>query len=399
MKSKCNFLYKTHFLIALSCVGSVVFAEDSTQSSESTFKNNAVLYGFVRFDTVYDIKGQSNDDWASFLMTQPLSNGSNDHQIYMTARTSRLGVMGTLNDTVKYNLEGDFEGPAGDYNTGVRPSTLGTNSVGFRLRQAYLETHGWLFGQTWTNAADLASMPETVEFNPNLTASAIRQAQIRYTSPNWSGSTLSFSLENPSSYAYSQQNNFSYDVNRVPDFITRYNYGDKWGHIAGIGVVQQYAVNDGVSSRSAIGNLVGLAGNVNIESDNLVFGVFRGNGAGRYQWGSLLQGAVDTGTSISEFKTVSEHIGYTHKWNEIIRSNIVYSGMKFDNNPNGALIAANLPYITNNHSLYEFEINTFYKIDKGVEAGIEYEQGKRKDANGLVLGDESRINFMAMANF
>ena len=112
-----------------------------------------------------------------------------------------------------------------------------------------------------------------------------------------------------------------------------------------------------------------------------------------------MQGAVDTGTSISEFKTVSEHIGYTHKWNEIIRSNIVYSGMKFDNNPNGALIAANLPYITNNHSLYEFEINTFYKIDKGVEAGIEYEQGKRKDANGLVLGDESRINFMAMANF
>ena len=358
------------------------------------------LYGFVRLDATLDLKGSNGDagDWGGFIMTQPIDGSAEAKKkgdTYLTARTSRLGVKGKLGDSaVGFKLEGDFNGTTAE---AARPGQLGTNSTGFRIRQAYLDYNGWLAGQTWSNFEDLPSLPESVQWNPPLTAAAPRQPQVRYTFDLGSGSSVSLALENAQSFSFSPN-----DFDRGLDFTGKWSLFTNWGHVSLRGVAHQYRVNDGTTSRSTTGHLLGLSGSVNLPTGRLVYGLFEGDGAGRYQWGSLLEGAVDTGTDISKFKSKAFHLGYTHNWTSSIRSNIAYATVRFDDNPNAI---SNL----HNKSVSQAILNTFVGIAKGTEVGVEYSDGRRKLMTPVVdpaanplgrdTGRESRINLMVTAAF
>lgn len=396
MQKTDNYRLSALLLAMISTTGAAV-AQDKAAGDSAT------LYGFVRLDGIYDLKAQSTGDWGSFLMMQPGSNAPKGGT-YMTARASRLGVKGAIaGGTVKYQLEGDMNGTDADMNQNAHPGTLATNSTGFRLRHANIQTGNWLFGQTWSTAFDGASLPETVEFNPGLTAVAIRQPQVRYTSDFGQGASLSVAAENPAvnaADAVTLNGDGVSNKNKHPDFTARYSKYADWGHVSVFGVTRKYTRDDGTTSTSANGSLLGLGGSVTAPSGRFVYGATSGNGAGRYQWGSLLQGATLVGNDIKTFKTTGFHVGYTHNWAGGVRSNIAYASFKFKNDAaiNG------LGGITNTKNMTQMQLNTFFPIAKGVEAGVEYETGKRDDiaTTGVVTksaGKESRINFAVVSSF
>ncbi|MEP6501703.1 MAG: DcaP family trimeric outer membrane transporter [Betaproteobacteria bacterium] len=358
------------------------------------------LYGFVRADATYDIASSNGDagDWGSFLQTQPIDGSAtaNKHgDTYITARGSRFGMKGQIGDGgVNFKLEGDFNGTTAESG---RPGQLGTNSTGFRIRHAYIEYAGFLVGQSWSNFEDLPALPETVQFNPTLTAVTPRQPQIRYTA-KLSGSELSVALENAQSFTQSGN-----DFDRGTDITAKWTTGGDWGHVSLRGVEEQYRTDTGSTRHSTTGYEAAVSGAFNIGSTGrLVYGLFYGDGGGRYLWGSLLEGAVDTGTNISKFKSRAAHVGYTQSWTSNLRSNFVYSTIRFSDNPNAV---ANF----HNKQLDQFHVNLFSGVAKNTEIGVEYADGRRKLMNpavdatdnpeGRSTGHERRINLMLQANF
>lgn len=370
--------------------------------------SNIKFYGFVRFDGTHDLKSSNNSsfsDWASFLQTQPIGGTANALQTggtYLTARTSRFGFDGKLaGGAVGFKLEGDFNGTTSEGET-TQPGRTGNNGTGFRIRHAYIEMKNWLVGQTWSNYEDFASLPETVQFNPTLTASGPRQAQVRYTF-NLPSSQVSIAVENAGSFMYQEGINTpaeSYDK-RV-DMTARWTKSGDWGHVSARVASVDYNTTYGSNKHSARGYQAGLSGSATVPTGKFVYGLFTGNGGGRYAWGSLLQSAVDTNQGISLFKTHGHHAGYTHNWSGTLRSNLAYSKIDFSDN---AHAVANI----SNKKLSQIHANLISNIAKNTELGVEYAYGKRMLMNptmdflqnplGNNMGIEKRLNVALTSTF
>ena len=150
--------------------------------TDSTIK----FYGYTQLDATVDFSGRTPDyedyDWATILPAVPGDKTPYGKrakpQLYLTARTSRFGIQTSTPSklgNVGVKLEGDFNGP-----TGFQSETY-TNSVVFRLRQAYGTVGNLLVGQTWSTFLDFGAAPDTVDFNGPGTLALVRNPQIRYT--------------------------------------------------------------------------------------------------------------------------------------------------------------------------------------------------------------------------
>lgn len=352
------------------------------------------IYGYAQLDATHDFKGRTgdinNNDYASVIFVQPFDNGANGNarkgQTYFTARTSRLGVMTstpTPAGALTAKLEGDFNSP------NQFQGELGPNGMNFRLRHAYGELGRWLVGQTWSNFLDLRSYPETVDFNPPGSVGLLRHPQVRYT-VGVGGATLSMSVENPQSLT------FANDFDRTPDFTLRLAKGGDWGHVSAQAATLEYR-ND---NRSKRGYAVGIGGSVMLGGDTLAWGLQGGDGIGRYMFNSILQGAIDTGTTIRTWRASGWNLGYTHVWNPAVRSNLVLSQTRFgsDAAANTAQRALGNVDLFPNKAIDQVSVNTFWGVAKNTEIGLEYSYGKRLTFNNEV-GTQNRINATAHYNF
>jgi DcaP outer membrane protein len=383
MKKFCSTLVATGLMLPL-----VAFANEPSSLQSD---NNIKFYGFVRFDGTHDLgsNNTANGDWASFLQNQPIE-GSNDAMkrggTYLTARTSRFGFDGKLaGGAVGFKLEGDFNGTTAE---GGQTGRAANNGTGLRIRHAYVEIQNWLVGQTWSNYEDLAGLPETVQFNPSLTAAAPRQAQVRHTF-NLPASQLSFAIENGGSFVSevvsSPISNSNFD--KGVDVTARWNKSGDWGHVsARMASVGYSTTKDGVTN-SARGYQAGLSGSTVVSTGKFVYGAFTGKGGGRYAWGSLFQGAVLTNDGISLFKSNGSHVGYTHNLSGTQRSNFAYSVVNFANNTNAVADVSN-------KKISQMHVNLISNVAKNTELGVEYAYGKRMLMNptGNSYGIEKRIN-------
>lgn len=365
----------------------------ASEGSPLQSENNIQFYGFVRIDGTHDL-GVSNaksGDWASFLQTQPIErtvDANNRRGTYLTARTSRLGLDGKLaGGDVGFKLEADFNGTTSENG---QPGRASTNGTGLRIRHAYVEIQNWLVGQTWSNYTDLAGLPETVQFNPSLTAAAPRQAQVRYKVklPN---SHLSFALENGGSNTSDSGNT---DFDKSVDVTARWTSSGDWGHISAQIASVGYSTIKNEAPNSARGYQAGVSGSTVVPSGKLVYGALTGNGGGRYAWGSLLQGAVLTTSGISLFKSNGFHVGYTHNWSGTQRSNFAYSVVNFSNHRNAI---AN----QSNKKLAQMHVNLISGVAKNTELGVEYTYGKRTLMNPTAAnyGVEKRFNLALTTMF
>lgn len=379
--------------------------------TDSTLK----LYGYVQLDTTFDFNGRDpnveGDDYATILATVPLNSSAEakikDKQLYLTARTSRFGIQtntptGVGPVTVK--LEGDF-------NTGnILQGQNFTNSMIFRLRHGYgqidTKAGSFLVGQTWTNFIDLASYPDVVDFNGPGSLALIRQPQFRYTATLAPNISLAVAAENAPGI---DDNDYAIDlgalgapnigpgrtIQTIPDFTAALSASGGWGTASVRGVTRQVKRADSATDPTRTYSKQGYGGQVagafKLGGDTVVaMGVY-GSGLGRYLLNSALtvgsRGMIDVNgnTDLVAVESGAYHVGYTHVWNPMFRSNLVWS-QTFVQNPKEKGI--DFSNSGTNRRMDQVFVNTFWTVAKTVEFGLEYEWGRRIQYNDL----EGRMN-------
>jgi hypothetical protein len=359
--------------------------------TETTLK----FYGYVQLDATYDVSGRIGDienyDYASIVAVQPLNGSANAKETgktYLTARTSRFGIQSstpTEHGPLATKLEGDFNAP-----NGYQGQTF-SNSYAFRLRHAYGTLGALLVGQTWTQFLDLASAPDTVDFNGPGSLALVRQPQVRYTFGLAEGSTLGLALENSRNGG----------VGHLPDVTAKLATGGSWG-TAGLGVVtNQYRYSKASSSTPRSGTKQGygvaLSGSAKLGADTLVGLVAGGDGIGRYLFNTAAGQftGTDADGNLKLWRVVGYHVGYTHAWSGAFRSNLVWSQTFFVKNgiavPDGPVADdEGTGSFAANKRIDQAFVNTFWGFAKNAEVGLEYEYGRRKTFDGQT-GKEDRI--------
>jgi hypothetical protein len=164
---------------------------------------------------------------------------------------------------------------------------------------------------------------------------------------------------------------------KYPSVVGVYQHYDKWGHIALRALAQNYGVYSlpgatGTASRpNKWGGAVQLSGQMNcfgldVERDSLVYNVYYGSGVGEYGYGLQSAQYIQGSQTINLYKNIGWTVGYTHTWDMKWRSNIVLSAVNFST---GGDIATQTGDIK---SQGDVEVNTFCKLTKTAELGIEY---------------------------
>ena len=372
------------------------------------------VYGSARLDIIKDIDQGTGGGSASNIpgIAPDGSAQANRKGAYdMTARGSMLGVdfrNRTAMGLLKVVVEGDFYG-------GGAGNEFSTNSGNFRLRHAYGEMWGLLAGQYWTNAADLASFPEFLDFTaPIGTVDGIRQPQLRYTTET-GPSLLAVSLENPES-DFNGANNATFVAgnqgisnnihDKWPDLTARYAYQGSWGRIAAAGVVRYISVNTGGATVNGFNGADGatgyglvLSGTLNtFGKDKIAWMALGGDGIGRYIQNSAASGggAAIINNKLETIKAYGGNLSYQHWWSEKFRSTAYYGFSVWDNPT--PLVATGLV-----HRLKQAYVNFVYVPVPNSRIGIEYVRGSvqfesQTPPNGN-QGEGSRINILFQYGF
>lgn len=367
----------------LSAVTSLMVPQLAWAAEEKTTLGSATIYGFIQVNGVYEASPSNSQTWASYLSVAPSDKGPRGG-LYTTARLSRFGIKGQMVDpSINYLVEADFGGTT-DTNVHSGPYTS------LNLRHAYIQSENWLVGQTYSNAYDAASIPDTVENNAPLTSPGVRQAQLRWTQKVGERAAFSMALENPLPNI-TEKDKVTNGIGNLPDVTLRFHQPTAQGHVAAVALAHRYVFDNGLTSHSKTGGLLGVSGSYKLNNDTLVYGVYRGVGAGRYQWGAYKQGAFDDGKEIQTFKTTAYHLGYAHPWSDKARSNLVYANMRFGDQPSSG-------GTTNNKGLSQYQLNTFFTVARNVETGVELERGTRLGFDGT-QSHERRLNMRVRATF
>jgi hypothetical protein len=415
-------LLATLFAVALAAPA---FAADEQPGvfkipgTDSTIK----FYGYIQLDNVLDLSGRPDNyegnDWATDLPGIPADNSNlgkhKKPQLYMTARQSRFGLLTTTPSDwgpITVKLEGDFNGP------NPNQGETFTNSVLFRLRQAYGQVGGFLAGQTWGTFVDLGAFPDTVDFNPTGDCALIRNPMVRYTFGLAPGATLAVALENAPASRFGGSN-----FQTIPNVVAALNYAGSWGHVNVRGVTQTYnkavgpeifdpalGVTTAFADASPKSTTVvgfGVSGDFKIAGDTLVWQFQGGPGIGRYIYNLNPTSPFYVQDSSGNLKVATAygaHVGYTHVWNKSFRSNLIgaYTWV-VDPKIDGVETPAVSKGVPNQKDFIQANVNTFWTFAKNAELGAEYVYGQWKSFTGegtdQLKGTQNRINVSLHYNF
>lgn len=338
-------------------------------------KTSMKIGGYVKLDMIDDLKGTNqNGSTIDFSTIQidgtPQANRQNQFQ--MTARQSR------------FNIETRTPTDSGDLKTFIEADFLGSNSnetysnsAAPRLRHLYGEWANVLAGQTWTTFFDVATAPETIEFNgPVGQENGVRQAQLRYTWPISKQDSLAVAIENPEGdFAGADHGGLGTNGNApssrvsdtVPDFTARYVHNETWGRFSLAGLARRIAVDTGGASQSFQGpngnfnysgsaSTWGYAGSLAAQfptfgKDSLTMRALGGPGIGRYLANANSTSGAVTGMapngatnanpgdgavlssdgSLHAITAYGGSIAYKHYWTDEIRSTVAAGIMRRDN--------------------------------------------------------------------
>lgn len=167
--------------------------------------------GRVRMSYVnsFDPIGSDNRFVTSSIPIEGSEEAGKTSRVEFTAGPSRLNFDLRTPTGVGYMrafIEGDF---AGD------------NDL-FRLRHAFGQWGGWLFGQAWSTFSDPEAEPDGIDFEGLNAISMARQPQIRWTHPLNARLSLALALEEANPELTGAEG-----VNQVPDFVARLRWDPK----------------------------------------------------------------------------------------------------------------------------------------------------------------------------
>ncbi|WP_434515867.1 DcaP family trimeric outer membrane transporter [Dechloromonas sp. ARDL1] len=349
-------------------------------------------------------------------------------QTYLHARTSRIGIEGATPSPfgmIMAKVEGDFNNDPRTGNSAVYGSLnniytqQATNSYGFRLRHAYVQTPNWLFGQTWSTFMDIDNTPETIDFNGPIGSTFIRQPQIRYTYVTPQYGNFAVALENSVSYVLDPTGSASAaGFSKVPDLVLRWDKPFTWGSLSLRGISHEHRVNGTLCLVSNCDSTIpgetanvngskrgyGLAASGQIKTwgdDFISWIVTGGEGIGRYF--NYIEGAGYNATtnSIEMEKAMGVVLGYQRKFSDSFRMNFVYGHQRnFDSAYTDWARANGLDSgrYGVNRNVSQFHIGGIWNPVKVMDIGLEYIYGRRETLAGE-HGNMSRINFLARYNF
>jgi len=235
----------------------VVSAGDFPGSIRIPGTDTAIKFGGrIRTAVVFTLDSLGSDDR---FLTNSIPVEPSDEAAAKGARTSFSANTSRLNfemrtpvgdSQMRAFIEGDFFGVDGN-----------ETRTSFRLRHAYAQFRGVLFGQTWSTFSDPAADHQALDFEGINGENLIRQAQIRYTWTPGDRATVAVALETPEVSITGGEG-----VNVAPDVVGRAVWKFKE-----IGHLQTAVVLRGIRGESPITG----------SEDDSVFG-----------WGASLSGVV-----------------------------------------------------------------------------------------------------------
>ncbi|HZY04424.1 MAG TPA: DcaP family trimeric outer membrane transporter [Anaeromyxobacteraceae bacterium] len=288
--------------------------------------------GQVRVTLVdsFDPIGTDDRFVASSIPIQGTAPPGAGPRVVLTAAPSRFNLdfrTPTGVGTMRAFIEADFAGSSGV----------------LRLRHAFGQWGGFLFGQTWSTFSDPEAEPDGIDFEGLNAISRFRPVQARYTLPLADRLTLAFSLENPQPEVTGATG-----VNQVPDLILRIRWEPQrtlTGLIRSLGHVQLGLVLRQVRAQPSApppDNVhvagIGLGANGRLhtgwifENDDLTFGAYWGQGIGRYvsdldkYFGMTGQGQDayydPAAAELRALPILAGYLGYELGWTAALRSTL-----------------------------------------------------------------------------
>lgn len=325
------------------------------------------IYGFVRGDANYIIKGADND-----FNSASTSNEEASDKLRATAKVTRLGL--------------DFNTPVGDNKVGGKVEVdFASAAENLRIRHAYLTLNNWLFGQTTSNFLSNHA-PEMIDFNTNIGGGTARVPQVRYNYKLAPATQLFVSAEEGNSSG----DGLTYRVPNLTAKVTQ-GFADGKGLASARALVEHYkseAANDDKTGwGAAVGTNYQVAEPLKVSAD-----VSYVKGNSNYLYGNNTAFVVD-GNSIEQNETIGVQVGATYKFSPQLRSTLAYGALFADDGTDYARINDDA-----NEKVQQAWINFIYSPVKPVDLGIEYINGERETFKGQKFSDD-RVGFMARYSF
>jgi hypothetical protein len=371
------------------------------------------VYGFVHIIGTYFVDEFQSDTSShhpgsvasSFFYNNPADQHAlPDNQFQIQYAPTRLGFAST---TATSSL--------GDISTKIEMDFNGTNYPHTRL--ALIDIGNWEIGQAWSTWVDGDAGPDTVDWAGPIGAPCFdtpRFPLIRYTAKIDKNNTLAVSAEENDGFGDAGSPvAAAVPSKKMPTFVGAYTYSADWGHVGLRALAQNYSLFvpagagtaiglTGSKTYSKMGSAVMLSGDVKFGKDDLVYNVYTGSGVGQYGTGFQEGAAIVTATrqDIILYKNTGWMAGYTHNWTDAVRSNLILSGVSYSSDSDiptteNAPISATVPGGTDIKSGLSGNINTFVKLAKNCELGMEYVYESAKafnSANVWVDKDNKPVN-------
>jgi hypothetical protein len=277
-----------------------------------------------------------------------------------------------------------------------------TNTYGLQVRHAYITYDKWLFGQTWSNFQDVATLPESVDFIGNTDGQVfVREPQVRFTSGG-----LSLSAENPETTitpytgvinAAGASTRITSDENRLPDLTAAYQWQGPWGHLRVAGLGRELRYDTGTASDDGYAFAGQFSGKFLIGRDDLRFTLIGGDAIGRYVALNAADDAVlEADGSLEAISGLAGSIAWRHVFTPQWRTNLMFSYGEYDygNSLAPSLVGGFSP----TESTLSWAINTFYSPVPKLDLGLEYRHAERELENG-VDGSMGRLQATAKYSF
>lgn len=323
-----------------------------TAAPEPEVKPPLRIYGFIEGHAIHDFKRAGPSDRFTDLAGQPLSSSSGPKgRSQSTFETSRLGLEG--NAVLAGNpLTAKFEI---DFYSYSHP-----NRYRPRIRQAYVETGGWLVGKTWSTFMDLDNLPETVDFNGAVGAPFSRRTMLRYSvGDDKAAAKFTFALEDPRDQFVGGSAN-----ENMPQLVARVDKTFDWGALNAR--VLAHEKRSFAEARRGYGVAVG--GRYKLSDKDVVMGQYtRVNGDIDQLYGANGYSIDGTTGRIAFDKNQGVVLGYARTFSEQLRGNVVVG---FNRGKTAQLF--------DNRTLSQMFFNLIYTPIKNLELGGELIYGKRE---------------------
>ena len=334
---------------------------------------NVKLYGFIRGDANYIVKGADND----FNSVNTSKEEASD-KLRATAKITRFGL--------------DFDTPVGDDKVGGKVEVdFASASESLRIRHAYVTYNNWLLGQTTSNFLS-SHAPEMIDFNTNMGGGTTRIPQVRYNYKLAPTTQLLVAMERGASTATASTVKYSLPV--LTGKVIQ-GFADGKGTASARALIEQYKDETGKDDKTGWGVAAGMNYQVSpplkvsVDVSHVV-------GNNNYLYGSNSAYYIDpVSKNIEQNEFNAVQLGATYKFSPQFRSTLAYGGMFADDGNDYAKIANNA---NSNEKVQQAWINFIYSPAAPIDLGVEYVNGKRDTFGGNSYKD-NRFGLMAKYSF